>query len=595
SVSVADMQGNLRLAQVPKNITLNVGDRIPVMLGNSGAGPRSQNEFLFVRATNFAIQPYRSKNIGLSPSFEKILKGEVSEGFIIRVNCQVVAIKQTSGPTLFKITDEPGNTITGVGFTEAGARAFPAVMENTVLEAVGHYNIHQGQTQIDLREMTILGNEESEQFRKKALQRLLEKTKAAEIPFSVKSETLEKLRPNFSAAAEKIRRAVLTGRTIYLKYHANCVDGACAEVLLDQAILDLGRSKSSEARINLRKHSLRGNSYEFADASRDVVSLLEEQTRGSTASGEPPLFVLIDIGSSDENLLTLNLLGMYDIETVVLDNHSMSQSLRSKISVTISPYLISEGYLHNLSVAMLAFELGRLVSANHDAYSNRMKHLPVVSGIAEQVMENPDSEMAQYRSFLSDSVFKDKVTEMADAIDYQSTFLRPYSDGGMLVSELLGLGASPRLVDQYVPMLANEARTARENAIKATSMNFDQSTINPGSEETLITKIDFELAPRINYPSPSKSAELLHEQLAKTNPTKRIMTIGIGFDYVIIHCSRIINFRPGELVASLKQRIPNASVVDGAGHGARIGVIRFFAPYKREVLEFILTEASFLK
>jgi RecJ-like exonuclease len=593
-ISVADVQGSLKLAQIPKGTFIKGGDRIPVSLSTSSIG-KNYNEFVYVRVNNYKIQSIRSKNIPLSPSFERIINNEVNEGFIIRAKAEISSIKQTSGPTLFKLIDEYGNTVVGVGFIEAGQRAFPQIQEGFIVEVAGHYNIHQGQTQIDLREMIILPEDVSEEFRSKVSERLQEKTKAPEIPFSINSELLEKLKPQFQAITERIRQAIFTGQNIVIKYYHPSVDATCASIVLELAILDLMRAKSIDSKASLRKYPERMNYYEFGDASRDVVSFLEEQVRAG-GSSELPLLILVDIGSSEENSLTFDLLSTYDIDTIVLDNHVIGENIPDKIKYFINPFLFSDIDDYQISVGMLTFELARMISSDSESFTGRLKHSPAISGLSEKVSspnEN-DSEIAQYLALAKDSFSLEKLEEFMLAIDYQTFFLRTYSDGGILLSELLGLGDSPKVVENLVPKLANQAKLASESAIKPTLIHAETSNLNAtdGGSEIVVTKIDFELTPRTSYPTPSKTTEIIHEQLYKDHEGKIVVTLGIGHDYILVHSSGV-KLDLKSILENIKLKLPSAGVIQGSGHG-RIGFVRFFAPFKKDVLEHMLSEFALI-
>ncbi|MHA1989522.1 MAG: hypothetical protein ACW981_05100 [Candidatus Hodarchaeales archaeon] len=592
-ISVADIQGTLKLAQVPKGTFIKSGDKIPVSLTSSPGG-RTQNEFVYVRANNYRVQSIRSRNIPLSPNFSKILNNEVNEGFIIRVNTEITNIKQTSGPTLFRLVDENGSSITAPGFIEAGQRAFPHAEEGMIVEAVGHYNIHQGQTQIDLRELLVLPEDISSQFKEKVSLRLQEKTKAPDIPFSIDSPTLEALKTNFQNVAERIRQAVVTGQNIVMKYFHPSVDATCASIVLELSILDLFRSQSKDSKTYLRKYPERMNYYEFGDASRDLVSFLEEQVRMG-GSNELPLLILVDLGSSEENELTYDLLSTYDIDAVVIDNHLIGENVKDKIKYFLNPFLVSNTDEYRFSVGMIAFELGRIISSNPESFTNKLFHLPTISGLSEKVTspEDSESEIAKYLAMVKDSYSQDKLEEIMHAIDYQTFFLRTYSDGGILLSELLGLGVSPKVIDQLVPRLASEAKLASESAIKSTLVHADTSNMSTSdSREIVVTKIDFELTPRTSYPTPSKTTEIIHERFVSDHQDKIVITLGIGHDYILIHSSGV-KLDLNKIIDNIKGKIPSAGVIQGSGHG-RIGFVRCFAPFKKDVVEHLLSEFSVL-
>ena len=58
------------------------------------------------------------------------------------------------------------------------------------------------------------------------------------VNFLVKSDVLNRLRPKMYEAAQKIRRAILDGRTILLRHH-NDMDGIVSGVAMEKAIVPL--------------------------------------------------------------------------------------------------------------------------------------------------------------------------------------------------------------------------------------------------------------------------------------------------------------------------------------------------------------------
>ena len=52
-------------------------------------------------------------------------------------------------------------------------------------------------------------------------------------PFLIESPVLDRLRPKMREAAKVIRRAILEGRSILIRHHADA-DGICAGVAIDR-------------------------------------------------------------------------------------------------------------------------------------------------------------------------------------------------------------------------------------------------------------------------------------------------------------------------------------------------------------------------
>ena len=69
-------------------------------------------------------------------------------GKMVRIDGEVLQVQQTSGPTIFTVTDESG-VAEVAAFDEAGVRAYPEVSEGDAVEILGDVNQHGGKTQIE--------------------------------------------------------------------------------------------------------------------------------------------------------------------------------------------------------------------------------------------------------------------------------------------------------------------------------------------------------------------------------------------------------------------------------------------------------------
>ena len=145
------------------------------------------------------------------------------------------SIQQTSGPTIFIISDETATTEIAA-FDKAGERSYPEIELGDAVQVIGEVNEHGGKTQIESSSMIKLDAESTQQLHKLIDEALNRKAKPKDVDFLVKSDVLNRLRPKMYEAAQRIRRAILDGRTILLRHH-NDADGIVSGVAMEKAIV----------------------------------------------------------------------------------------------------------------------------------------------------------------------------------------------------------------------------------------------------------------------------------------------------------------------------------------------------------------------
>ena len=193
------------------------------------------------------------------------------------VECQ---IQLTSGPTIFIISDESGTTEIAA-FDKAGERSYPDIELGDAVQVVGEVNEHGGKTQIESSSMVKLDEENTAKLLKLIDDALNEKAKPEDVDFLVKSDVLNRLKPKMFEAAQRIRRAILDGRTILLRHH-NDADGICSGVAMEKAIVPLIEklNPSNDAQYYYFKRSpSKAPFYELEDVVKDLSFALEDQER----------------------------------------------------------------------------------------------------------------------------------------------------------------------------------------------------------------------------------------------------------------------------------------------------------------------------
>ena len=147
-----------------------------------------------------------------------------------------------------------------------------------------------------------------------------EKAEPENTDLLIESETLKKLRPKMIKAAKAIRRAIFDGRSILVRHHADA-DGICAGVAMEKAVIPLliELNQNSDAEYHYFKRApSKAPFYEIEDVVKDLSFALEDLQRHGQ---KLPLIVLLDNGSTEEDILALMKAKIYGIEIVVIDHH----------------------------------------------------------------------------------------------------------------------------------------------------------------------------------------------------------------------------------------------------------------------------------
>ncbi|HUL62496.1 MAG TPA: OB-fold nucleic acid binding domain-containing protein, partial [Methanocella sp.] len=198
---------------------------------------------------------------------------------LVSISGEVVQIKQTSGPTIFTIADEEGS-VSCAAFVEAGMRAFPEVGLEDVVRATGEVTKRNNGLQLEVLDMRRLSGDDAAAIRNTIEAAIDRRAAPARVDFMVRSEVLEKLRPQLENVALRVRRAILKSVPIIVRHHADA-DGICAGVAVERACLPLIRQQGdSEAEYHFFGRSpSKAPFYELEDVNKDLVMALEDSER----------------------------------------------------------------------------------------------------------------------------------------------------------------------------------------------------------------------------------------------------------------------------------------------------------------------------
>jgi RecJ-like exonuclease len=570
------LEGFIPSYKLPKpGFTLQNGQEIPVKV----TFPEKLREYMqkrsppleltLLRLQNYTVQPIRRN---LKPlTVRRITSGNFDNKIVV-LNAEVVSIKVTSGPTTFIFSDELGDQINGVAFVDAGVRAYPDIKEGMVVQVVSKLSTHRGNYQLDIQDMTEVSPQEYKSFVESKQKLITDKAGVdPNFKFLIESELLEKLKPDLLKTAERIRTALLVGQPILLKYHHPCVDGACAGVALELAILGLmNKNWEDDTRSILKKLPARDPVYSPQDATRDILTMLEEEARFGF---KYPLLVLVDFGSSQSQVAQEIQSKGYDVDVVVLDHHTIESGTKELVHTLVNPLNYTKEY--QISAGMLAVELARMIFP-HPQFSDLIMHLAAISGTSDRVN---GSEIDQYKKLVQEKYPENFIWDIIHALNFTTYNLR-FGDGSLLFYDILGVNHRASRQNQLVPILASRAKEAIERVIKDARENCQTELLQ---DDKLL--IEFDLANFVsygNFPQPSKIIGNLHDSFVKDNPDKPVLTLGIADSFIMFRIEKF-SLTITELTQKIMEKYPYSGL-DGGGHEL-IGSIRFYPGYKEKIRE----------
>jgi len=511
-------------------------------------------------------------------------------GKVVRIEGEVIQTQQTSGPTIFIITDETGITEVAA-FDEAGVRSYPHIETGNIVEVIGEVNKRNGKVQIESEIIDKLTEELSKSIRLAIDKALDEKAEPEKVPTLIKSHILEKLHPKMRKAAKTIRRAIMDGRTVLLRHHADA-DGISAGVAVEKAILPLLReiSPSSDAEWHyFRRSPSKAPFYELEDVIKDLSFALEDLERHGQ---KLPLIVLLDNGSTEEDVLALMKAKIYDIEIVVIDHHFPGEvidglvEIDEFVDVHVNPYLV--GGDSQITAGALAVEVANLINPE---IKDLISHLPGIAAVGDHASGD---EAEQYIKLAEEKGYnREDLNKIAACVDFEAYFLR-FMNGRGIMDTILGvdnLDKHQKLVDA----LYKEYNKRIATQMKATLPNVKEEKLKNGIH---LNVLDVEkYAHKFTFPAPGKTCGFVHDSYAKKlGEDALIITLSYGPDFGVVRATETIHktfgFNLNEIIWKLQEKIPEAGI-DGGGHEVA-GSIKFVEGLSKEVLGSFVEEIATL-
>lgn len=529
---------------------------------------------------------------------------------MVKVYGEVVQIQQTSGPTIFTITDETSITW-AAAFNEPGVRMYPEINIGDIVEVTGEINQHNGEIQIESNNIEKLEENLAKKMRTLINKALDEKSEPEDVDFLIKSPILDKLKPKMREAAKVIKRAILDGRSILVRHHADA-DGICAGVAMEKAIIPILKefNPDSDAEWHYFKRSpSKAPFYELEDVVKDLSFALEDLERHGQ---KLPLIVLLDNGSTEEDIVALMQAKIYDIEIVVIDHHYpgelITKTLRNGETVDgslevpsediiggivavdeyvdthVNPYLV--GGDSQITAGALATEVAHILNPEIE---DLIKHLPGIAVLGDHADAD---EVNQYVELAATKGYdKEELKKIAECIDFEAYFLR-FMNGRGIMDTILGVDNLDKH-SKMIEALYKEYLKRVDTQMKAALPNIKRSKLDNGIYFNILDVEKY--AHKFTFPAPGKTCGFVHDKLVKEiGEDKPIITLGHGPDFGVFRATdavhQIFGFNVNNIVLSLAEKIPEAGI-DGGGHECA-GSIKYIEGLGEKVLSELLKEVK---
>jgi RecJ-like exonuclease len=497
-------------------------------------------------------------------------------GRTVRIEGEIAQIKQTSGPTIFTIVDESG-TENAAAFIEAGIRAYPEAELGDIVRIVGEVMLRNNQLQIEVESLIILAGEDAESVKERINQALDQRAEPPDIPLLIKSEVLEKLRPQMRMVAKIIRRAVFTAQPIILRHHADA-DGICSAVAIEQAVTSLIRESGGDFDADyflFKRAPSKAPFYEIEDITRDLDFALKDHVRYGQ---KLPLILLTDNGSTEEDLPSLKMAQIYELPIVVIDHHHPDEIVDQYLAGHVNPYHVGGDF--GITAGMLGTEVARFINPSVETY---IRHIPSIAGAGDR-SEAP--ERALYHALVRDAYSEEDCKNIALALDYEQFWLR-FNDGREIIKDIVNLTGNTERHKKLVSQLVEGANSAIADQMNASMPHVRHQTLDNGAELFLL---DVEIhAHKFTFPPPGKTSGEVHDRLCQQHTGSPVVTIGFGPDFAVLRSKGVMMNIP-KMVRELRDEIPGGGI-SGGGHLV-VGSIKFVEGMREQVLQGLIEKIS---
>jgi len=499
-------------------------------------------------------------------------------GARVHVAGEVTQIKQTGGPTVFQVRDEHG-VVPATAFESAGVRAHPGIEVGDVVRVAGEVEKREGTHQIEVEHVEVLAGDAGEAVRERLESAMLDAAAPNDVEPLVEWEAFEKLRGDLEAVARELRKTVIEGRPIRLRHHADG-DGMCASVpvqaALEAFIEDVHEDGDAKRHLFKRLPS-KAPFYEMEDATRDLNFALEDRSRHGQ---KLPLLLMLDNGSTAEDVPAYETLAHYDIPIVVVDHHHPDpDAVEDLLTHHVNPYLYDEDY--RVTTGMMCVELARMI---HPEFADKLDHVPAVAGLADR---SKAEAMTDYLELAEAAGYSEEdLRDISEALDYGAHWLR-YNSGQHLINDALNVQCDDDdRHERLVEFLSSRSAERVDKQLDRAMEHVEHEELDNGAQ---LVRLDVEKhAKRFTYPAPGNTTGEVHDRKVKETGDP-VITIGYGPDFAVLRSDGVRLDIPN-MVTELTEEVPQGGV-SGGGHLV-VGSIKFVKGRREEVIDALVEKMA---
>ena len=514
-------------------------------------------------------------------------------GETVHLEGEVVQIKQTGGPTIFHLSDETG-VVPCAAFEEAGVRAYPEVEIGDVTRVTGGVEERDNALQVEVDSLDVLTGEKADEVGQRLAAALEERAEPHEVEPLIEWPALTQMFPNLEEVAKQLRRTVLESRPIRVRHHADG-DGMCASIpvqlALERFIEETHQDPEAKRHLFKRLPS-KAPFYEMEDVTRDLNFALEDQARHGQ---KLPLLLMLDNGSTAEDVPAYKNLAHYDIPIVVVDHHHPDpDAVEPFVDAHVNPYLHDEDY--RITTGMMCVELARMIWPD---ITEELRHVPAVAGVCDR---SKADAMTDYVELAESEGYEESfLREIGEALDYEAHWLK-YDDGRNLINDVLNVGStversstsdqtesdneSEERHRELVEFLAGRSESDVTDQLDAAMPHVEHERLDSDAH---LYRIDVENhAHRFTYPAPGKTTGEIHDRKVQETG-EPVITIGYGPDFAVLRSDGVRLDIP-EMVTELNEEIVGGGV-SGGGHLV-VGSIKFVPGMREEVLDALVEKMA---
>ena len=496
----------------------------------------------------------------------------------VHVEGIVTQIKQTGGPTIFQVRDEHG-VVPAAAFEAAGVRAYPDIAVDDVVRVTGVVETREDAIQLEVGSLTGLEGDDASEVRDRIDDATEEWAEPHDVEPLVEWDAFEKLRDDIREVARMLRKTVIEGRPIRVRHHADG-DGMCASVPVQRAlegfIAEVHQDPDAPRHLFKRLPS-KAPFYEMEDATRDLNFALEDRAKHGQ---KLPLVLMLDNGSTEEDVPAYETLAHYDIPILALDHHHPDpDAVDPLLDAHVNPYLYDEDY--RITTGMMCVELARMI---YPDLTDDLRHVPAVAGLSDRSKAEAMDDYLELAA--AEGYDEDDLQDISEALDYGAHWLR-YDSGRHLIDDVLNIGVDDesrhrRLVD----VLSTRAEEAVDDQLDAAMSHVEHEPLDNGAH---LYTIDVENhAHRFTYPAPGKTTGEIHDRKVEETGDP-VITIGYGPDFAVLRSDGVRLDIP-QMVTELDEEIVGGGV-SGGGHLV-VGSIKFVKGRREEVIDSLVEKMA---